>query len=91
MASRLHERLQQSLAGFVKGAQYWHDGNGPRMRLVKEPGRRAIATELWLELRLSETDAAALEAGLRGLFRRFEARSNRAQRRYLVHAAMAPA
>ena len=90
LTSRLQQRLERSLAGFVKGMEYSHDSNGPRMRLVKEPGR-AIATELWLELRLSEADAAALDAGLRELFRRFGGRSKRAHHPYLVHAAMAPA
>jgi len=90
LTSRLQQRLERSLAGFVKGVEYSHDGNGPRMRLVKEPGH-AVVTDLWLELRLSDADAAALDAELRGVFRRFEARSKSAHHPYLVRAAMAPA
>jgi len=88
--SQLRDRLARSLARTLQGAIYTHDGNGPRMRLVREASAPIAATELWLELRLSDADAATLAADLRALLRRFESRSGRTRRRYLVHAAIAP-
>jgi DNA-binding transcriptional ArsR family regulator len=89
MNERLRARLDRSLAGAVKGAIYSHDGSGPRMRLVAEPSTRGLASELWLELRLSRDDAEELAGDLRRLFKRYAARGSRAPHRYLVHAAMA--
>ncbi len=88
--SRLRELLARSLSRTLRGAIYSHDGKGPRMRLVREAGSRASTAELWMELRLSRADAAALVDELRALLHRFEARSRKTHRRYLVHAALAP-
>src|SRR5262249_16792209 len=57
LEAQLRESLAQSLARTLQGAVYCHDGQGPRMRLVREPDRRATAAETWLELHLSETAA----------------------------------
>ena len=90
LSGLLRQRLERSLTGVLAGVSYTHDGSGPRMRLVREPGRHPIATELWLELRLTDSDAEELAAGLRALLQRFEARAGKPRRRYLVHAALAP-
>jgi len=83
--------LAQSLARVVQGVVYSHDGQGPRMRLVRDPDPRTVAIELWRELHLSAADAAALADELRALLHRFESRTPKARRRYLIHAAIAPA
>jgi hypothetical protein len=90
LTSVLRERLEQSLAGSIRGAMYSQDESGPRMRLVREAGRRPVASELWLRLRLSDKDAAALAEEIRQLLHRFHARRGSSRRSYLVHAALAP-
>jgi hypothetical protein len=89
MTSQLREQLARSLARSLQGVVYWHDRNGPRMRLVKNAGPGMMATELWLQLRLSEADAVTLANDLRALLHRFEGRSTKTQRRYVIHAAIA--
>jgi hypothetical protein len=86
----LRERLAKTLARTLRGVIYTHDGNAPQMRVVRDEASRVVAAELWMELRLSETDAATLAADLRALLHRFEARSRKTRRRYLIHAALAP-
>ncbi len=91
LTAQLREQLQASLSGSVKGVVYSHDGERPRMRLVKDvDARGGSALELWLELRLTDADAAELAGELRALLQRFGARSSDSHRRYLVHAAIAP-
>jgi DNA-binding transcriptional ArsR family regulator len=90
-SAQLRDALAQSLARALQGVVYSHDGQGPRMRLVRDPEAQSVATELWLEIHLSRADAAALADELRALLHRFESRPQKAQRRYLVHAAIAPA
>ena len=86
----LRESLARSLALSLQGVVYFHDGQGPRMRLVREPGRRATAAETWLELHLSDAAAGELEQEIRSIFLRFQSRPGKGGRRYLVHAAIAP-
>lgn len=88
--AQLRESLARSLALSLQGVAYFHDGQGPRMRLVREPGRRATAAETWLELHLSDAAAGELEQEIRSLFHRFQSRPGKGGRRYLVHAAIAP-
>jgi hypothetical protein len=90
LTSRLRDLLARSLARTIQGAVYTNDGNGPRMHLVRDAAPRRVATELWLELRLTEADAATLAVDLRALLHRFEDGSGKARRRYLIHAAIAP-
>lgn len=88
--AQLRESLARSLALSLQGVVYFHDGQGPRMRLVREPGRRATAAETWLELHLSDAAAGELEQEIRSIFLRFQSRPGKGGRRYLVHAAIAP-
>jgi DNA-binding transcriptional ArsR family regulator len=90
LASQLRDLLVRSLARTIRGAVYTHDGRGPRMHLVRDAAPRMAATEIWLELRLTDADAATLGVDLRALLHRFETRSGKARRRYLIHAAIAP-
>ena len=92
LTSRMRDLLARSLARDVQGVVYSHDGEGPRMRQVRDANPGTLAVELWAELALSRADAAALADELRALLHRFEARSRRApaRRGYLVHAALAP-
>lgn len=60
------------------------------MHLVRDADPRTMAIELWVELHLSEADAATLADDLRALLHRFDARSRKTHRRYLIHAAIAP-
>ena len=87
--AQLRELLARSLTRSVEGVAYSHDGKGPRMRLVRDADPRTLATELWVDLQLSEADAAALAQDLKTLLHRYEARAGRKRRRYLVHAAIA--
>ncbi len=89
MSARLRAALDRGLAGSVKGYMYAHDGAGPRMRVVQNPDHQKTAAEFWLELRLSDADAADLARELRALLDRFEQRAEDGGRRYVVHAAMA--
>jgi Helix-turn-helix domain len=89
LTSKLRDQLSRSLACSLQGVVYSHDGKGPRMRLIRDADTRRLATELWMELHLSESDAAKLADELRALLHRFDARSGRAHRRYLIHAAVA--
>jgi hypothetical protein len=57
----LRESLARSLALSLQGVVFFHDGQGPRMRLVREPARRATVGEIRLELHLSEAAASELE------------------------------
>jgi DNA-binding transcriptional ArsR family regulator len=86
-AVRLRAALDRSLARSVEGVLYWHDGTGPRMRLLRDPHSAQEATELWLELRLTERDFAALGEELRALLGRYARRPQRGARSCLVHAA----
>ena len=90
LTSRLRDLLARSLARTLQGVVYTHDGKAPRMRLVRDAAPGLVAAELWVQLGLSEADAAALGADLQALLRRFEARSRKARRLYLIHAAIAP-
>lgn len=90
LSSQLRDLLARSLARSLQGVVYSHDGKGPRMRLVRDADARTMAIELWVELHLSEADAATLADDLRALLHRFEARSKKMHRRYLLHAAIAP-
>ena len=88
---QLRESLARGLALSLRGAVYFHDGQGPRMRLVREPDPRATASETWLELHLSDAAATDLAREVRALLERFRSRPGKGRRRYLVHAAIAPA
>jgi hypothetical protein len=87
---QLRDLLARSLARALRGVVYSHDGKAPRMRLVRDADARTTDMELWANLQLSEADAATLADELRALLHRFEARSRKTRRRYLVHAAIAP-
>jgi hypothetical protein len=90
LTSELRERMERSLASSVRGALYSHTDAGPRMRLVPESDRRVEAAELWLQLRLTHDDAAALSRRLRAVLHQFHKPARRGQRSYLVHLALAP-
>ena len=87
---RLRELLEQSLAGLVKGAVYSSDGQGPRVRLVRHPGPQVLALDIWRELTLNETEAAALAAELHTVLRRYPTSADGGGRQFVVHAAIAP-
>ena len=89
MSVSLRAALDRGLAGALKGHIYSHDGAGPRMRVVHSHPQTRTAAEFWLDLRLSEADAAALAGEFQALLRRFEARAGDAGHRYIVHAALA--
>jgi hypothetical protein len=63
------------------------------MRMVRAPIPRGSATELWLELRPTDAEAASLADEPRALFHRFETIAcqspQRSRRRYLLHGAIA--
>jgi hypothetical protein len=88
--ARLREALDRGLSGAIKGVSYSCENGRPRMRVVKGPEASTVTTELWLELKLSRTDAAALRDELRSLLQAYESRSSGGDRRYIVHAALAP-
>lgn len=88
MSVRLRNALDRSLADTLSGVLYSHDDAGPRMRLVRKAPSRATATELWLDLQLSDADAAALADEFKALLKRFEPRARHSGRRYIVHAAV---
>lgn len=90
MARELRRLLERGLAHSFTGVVFSHDEQGPRMRPVRDPDIHNRATELWLDLRLSEADAEELADELRRVLRRFEPRSAPAQRRLIVHVALAP-
>ena len=90
LTSKLRDLLASSLARSLQGVVYSHGGEGPRMRVVRDAAPRTMATELWGELHLSAADATSLAGDLRALFHRFEARSRKTHRRFLIHAAIAP-
>lgn len=87
--ARMRALLTQRHAQRAEGTVFSHDGKGPQMRRVGA-AERPTAVELWLEVRLSDTDAAALAKELSALLGRFRARATGAHQRYLVHAAIAP-
>ena len=86
---QLQRSLAQSLAASLRGALYFHDGQGPRMRLVQDSSHRGAVMELWLQLELSDTAAAALADELRALVHRYRSGGRKTQRRYLFHVALA--
>jgi len=90
LSAELREALAQSLVRSWKGTIYFHDGQGPRMRVLTEPDRRGTTAETWLELHLSDAAASELARKIRSLLERFQSRSSERHRRYLVHAAIAP-
>jgi hypothetical protein len=90
LTSQLRDELARSLARSLEGVVYSHDGNGPRMRLVRNADPGVAATEFWLDVRLSDADAATLADDLQALLHRFDGRSGKTRRRYLIHAAIAP-
>ena len=89
-AGELRRLMDRALSQTFKGVMYSQDGQGPRMRPVRDPEFRSKATELWLDLRLSAEDANELIDELKGLLHRFEARSRPSERRLIIHAAIAP-
>jgi DNA-binding transcriptional ArsR family regulator len=90
LTAKLRDRLARSVARAIQGVVYSHDGKGPRMRIVRDMEPRTTAIELWVEIDLAEADAAALANDLRALLHRFDGRTRKTRRRYLIHAAMAP-
>jgi hypothetical protein len=90
LSAKLRDRLARSLARAIQGVVYSHDGKGPRMRIVRDAVPRPTAMQLWVELHLTEAEAAALANDLQALLHRFDGRTRKAHRRYLIHAAMAP-
>jgi hypothetical protein len=88
--TRLRDQLEQSFARSCRGVLYSLDGTNVRMELVRDPDFTAHAFEFWSEVALSEADASALANELRLLLRRYADRPS-GRRRYLVHAALAPA
>ena len=88
--ARLRETLDRGLSGAIKGMSYSCENGRPRMRVVKAPEANTVTAELWLELSLSRTDAAALRDDLRSLLQAYGSRSTGGDQRYIVHAALAP-
>lgn len=88
---KLRDALERSVAGTYKGMLYYHDGKDAHMRLVQDDAVRPRASEVWAELKLSDTDAGALAHELRAVLKRYASRTGKTRRRYIVHAAVAPA
>jgi DNA-binding transcriptional ArsR family regulator len=91
----LTEALQTSLQRSRKiedsdGVLYSFDEQaGPRMQLMRGKGASS-ASEQWVSLNLSRTDAVALGAELRSLLHKYQERQHKGCRQYLVHCALAP-
>src|SRR5665213_1500156 len=90
MSVRLRAAVDRNLARTVKGVVYSHDGDGARMRVVRDKDCPATAFEVWLEVHLDEADAATLADELRTLLARFGRRPGASGRAWIVHAAIAP-
>ena len=90
MNLRLRNRLAHSLAGSVAGYSYSLDAGRPRVRMVRRDRDVAPSDEIWLELRLSRSDAIALGEELRATFKRYAALAGPNAPGYIVHAALAP-
>jgi DNA-binding transcriptional ArsR family regulator len=87
---KLRGVLEQSLAGTYRGVLFAHDGTDAKMSLIWDEKFGAGVSELWAELALSETEAAAVAHELGTILRRHAGRSAKGRRRYIVHAAVAP-
>ncbi|RZJ07904.1 MAG: transcriptional regulator [Rubrivivax sp.] len=83
MARELREAL--ALAGGAQGVLLFED-DGARLQLVTAQPRTE-ATDLWLRLRLSATDARQFNDELRALFERWRGLQKPAGRTYLLHGA----
>lgn len=86
---KLRNALARNLAGTYKGTLYNHDGTEGRMHLVRNNAVRARASEIWAELELCDTDAAALAQELSAVLKRYAGRPGKRRRHYIVHAAIA--
>ena len=89
LTAQMRSALERSLVGAYKGVLYSHDGVSAHVRLVRDPKFPASTVQLWCELRLSNTDAAALAEELKMLMKRYESRQRKGRHRYIVHAAVA--
>jgi DNA-binding transcriptional ArsR family regulator len=89
--ARLREALDKSQAARVAGVIYSSEDGRHRMRLVLDRDRGPLTIERWLELRLSDEDAAALAADLKEVLDRYALRTQPGRKAYIVHAALAPA
>ena len=90
LADELARGLDQARANDGDSGLLFLVENGrPRIRRIDGPAR-GPATEMWRFLDLDETAAAALEAELETLARRYGDRPGARTRPYLFHVALAP-
>lgn len=88
LSDQLHEAIERSRMRTFVGVLYSCEARAPRIQLVHDPEHSISASELWLELRLSPAEAAALARQMAALFRPFYGRAAQAGSRYIVHAAI---
>ena len=89
LPGQLRESLERSRMRTFQGVLYSWEANGPSVRFVHDPASSLSASEIWLELRLSQAEAATLTEQLTALFQPFHGRAAEAGRRYIIHAAVA--
>ncbi len=87
MAGRLRHALDRNQVRTVEGINFTHDGDRPCVYLVKSPDSQANALELWLDIGLTNDDAAAFIADMRALADRYRPQGRDDMPRYLVHMA----
>ena len=92
LAEELRQSLERSRMKTLKGVLYASDQGRPMIRLVTETPGKSGSWEKWLDIRLSEADAAAMIQELDAVVRRFAARATPGEGvRHIVHAAIATA
>jgi DNA-binding transcriptional ArsR family regulator len=89
LPSQLRDSLERSRMRTFQGVLYSWEAGGPSVRFMHDPASQLSASEIWLELRLSQAEAAALTEQLTALFSPFHGRPPDAGSRYIIHAAVA--
>jgi hypothetical protein len=89
LADELRGRIAQEMAARGSSHVIRADGEGnPLLEPLAAEGEGGLPFEAWRILRLSRTDAAALEAQIVALLDSYEDRQTPGAREWLVHAAM---
>jgi DNA-binding transcriptional ArsR family regulator len=83
----LRTALDDQLARSLHGILFSHDGQQPRMQLIRTEDAPNPSLELWLDIGLSRADALALIADLRAVIDRYRLRGSATEPRHLVHVA----
>jgi DNA-binding transcriptional ArsR family regulator len=89
LPGQLRDSLERSRMRTFQGVLYSWEGGGPSVRFMHDPASQLSASEIWLELRLSHAEAAALTEQLTALFSPFRGRPPDTESRYIIHAAVA--